>query len=117
MFNKFNSSEHCEFKSNSVLRDVPVIVPLERDGNIVNHVDFKTESLESPLSGCHFDEAVHGLRAKLNLGIKLSEVPNVNIDDFTSAYSKLQILGTKVDAYVLERNKTVEPPSAAEGKE
>ena len=111
MFNKFNFAEQCDFKSNSVVRRVPVVVPLEKNGKITNHVEFKTESLESPLAGAHFDENIHGLRAKLNLGIKLSEVPNVNVDDFAIAYNKLNTFGSSIDAYVVTRNaeaKTLE---------
>lgn len=115
MFNLFNSKASCEFKSNSKVHKVPVMVPLEENGKVTNHLEFKIETLDSPLAGSHFEESIHGLRAKLNLGIKISEVPNLNIDDFDVAFNKINAFGSKVDAYVLNRNAQVET-SAEETK-
>ena len=116
MFNFFNSKEHCDFQSNSLTERVPVVVPLEKDGKIVNHVEYKICSLESPLSGSHFEENIHGLRAKLNLGVKLSEVANLNIDDFDIAYNKINSFGSHFDAYVVTRASEAQKTEAVDSK-
>lgn len=117
MFNFFNSKEHCDFKSNSHQDRLPVVVPLEKDGKIINHVEYKICSNESPLAGSHFDEKIHGLRAKLNLGIKLSEVPNLNVDDFDIAFGKINTFGAKFDAYVVTRNEETQTVKESVEKE
>ena len=91
MFNKFNFKEHCSFKSNSNLSDLPRIVPkVDLDsGAIRNVVEFVPQDIQSPLSGLHYEAALHSLRAKLNMGLPLSPAAKLSLDDFSSAHAKL----------------------------
>lgn len=73
MFNQSNR-EKKEFFSNPPLHDLPVIVPDEQDGVIVNRVQYRPQSNRPVYDGVHFSKETMGLQAKLNLGINLQPV-------------------------------------------
>lgn len=60
--------------SNPPLHDLPVIVPDEQDGIIVNRVQYRPQSNRPAFDGVHFSKETMGLQAKLNLGINLQPV-------------------------------------------
>lgn len=105
-----SKSEPIEFRSNPPFTEESRIVPDRDDhGVIINKVVLVPKENKSALDGVHFSREEMSLRAKLNLGIPLSRVPNPGIendparlnamalhfvDDFESRLSQLQ----KVDA-------------------
>lgn len=81
MFNSY-SFKRIEFYSNPPLPEAPHVVPDERpDGVICNKVVYQPKSNRSIFDGIHYSAEVMSLRAKLNLGVTLTKVSNVNLDN------------------------------------
>lgn len=97
MFNCYSKNgEIINFRSNPPLEDKPVVEPEIIDGVITNHISYKAVDNHSKLESVVYDEKSMSLRAKLNLGVRFSEVANPQLDDFAQAYSKLESLETQI---------------------
>lgn len=118
MFNFYSKNgEIINFRSNPPLDDKPVVDPEIIDGVITNHISYKAVDNHSKLESVVYDEKSMSLRAKLNLGVRFSEVANPQLDDFAMAYSKLESLETiitqKMNDEVSRLAKPVEEPGSS----
>ena len=81
MFNKF-LFQRIEFRSNPPLPDKPMVVADQTpNGSPMNKVVYKPNSNKSYFDGVTFDSGTMSLRAKINLGLPLTKVPNVSIEN------------------------------------
>jgi len=116
MFNHFDSSR-IEFVSNPPLPSEGKIVPDERNGVIVNKLQYFPSSNRSYFDGIEFDKDSMSLRAKLNLGVPLSKV---YIGQIENDPLKLQNIALHMESLIsdrissLEVNSVVEPSAIAE---
>lgn len=116
MFNKFDSSR-IEFVSNPALPDEGRIVPDEKNGVIVNKLQYFPSSNRSYFDGIEFDKDSMSLRAKLNLGVPMSQV---SIGQIENDPLKLQNFALHMENQIserinsLENEPIVEPSATAE---
>lgn len=112
MFNKYSKfGESIDFLSNPSLDEKPVVEPEIIDGVITNHISYKPSDHRSLLENVVYDEKTMSLRAKINLGVRFSEVANPQLDDFAQAYSKLESLEQRITA---EMKKEVSKKSVSD---
>lgn len=119
MFNCYSKNgEIINFCSNPPLEEKPVVEPEIIEGVITNHICYKAVDNHSKLEHVVFDEKTMSLRAKINLGVRFSEVANPQLDDFAKAYSKLESLEMqitqKMNEEVSKKSQKVEPSASAE---
>lgn len=95
-----------DFVSNPELPEEAYVVPFQDEyGTIRNTIAYRPRSNKSPLDGLHFDEATDGLRARLNLGVPLKEVPPLDINgDPLNLLNKARHF---VDSTIVEYDKLV----------
>lgn len=74
MVDKKHSYQPISFRSNPPLREKPIVVPEEVNGIIRNKVVFVPDSNRSPFEGVVYSPETMSLRAKLNLGVKFTQV-------------------------------------------
>lgn len=80
MFNCVSKTLLYDIDSNPPLEDEFYTCPEQLpDGRVRNGISSRPLSNHSPLEGLHYDELVFGLRAKLNTGVRLQEVPPINL--------------------------------------
>lgn len=111
MFNtQIFSQQEIEFSSNPPLPDQVIIVPdKDENGNYCNKVSFKPSSNQPKFAGVHFCRETMSLRAQLNSGVKLKEVPMPSMySDPLSAQRKLSNLEfaikSRLDSLEFESN-------------
>lgn len=127
MFNCYSKpGTVIEFVSNPPLPDESFVTAVQDPdtGTVRNVISKRPKSNASLLEGLHFDEATDGLRARLNLGVPLREVPLLDINgdplDFLSVarkfsdsaqirYEELKLSEDKAQVVVPEP-PIVEPP-------
>ena len=82
MFN-YRNRDREKFFSNHPLPDKVVIVPAvdEDSGNFRNHIKHVPQDNHSELSGLIYNPDTMSLRAKLNMGVPMSQVAMPSIDD------------------------------------
>ena len=87
MFNYFRR-ERIKFSSNPPLPEEPCFEPLNKDGVIVNQLTYRPKSNHSFFEGISFSAETMSLRAKLNLGIPMSQVSLGQIENDPNALSR-----------------------------
>jgi len=87
MFNQV-LRERVPFKSNPPLQDHYEVVPKEVDGVVINEVICKPTDHHSYWKGIHYSRETMSLRAKLNLGIPMSQVSLGQIENDPSVLAR-----------------------------
>lgn len=123
MFNIYSSpGSTIDFQSNPPLPDEFVVEGLAdpETGVMRNVIDVVPKSNAPLFDGVHFDEATDGLRAKLNLGIRMYEVPPINIQRDPIEYANIskKFVDSAISIYdrlsQTEEVKLVEPTAVPE---
>lgn len=123
MFNIYSSpGSQIDFSSNPPLPDETIVEGIaDPDTGVMRNVINVVPKSNAPLyDGVHFDEATDGLRAKLNLGIRMYEVPPINIQRDPIEYANIskKFVDSAISIYDKLRQpeevKSVESPAVPE---